>query len=297
MKSAIFVNGNKVEMDYPQFNAGERNIKIPKNWLTGHHPVPSLFGQNKTRMSVRGSCEVYALLFDSNSIMDLLLVCDAVRGMGVRDIDLTIPYVAYARQDRRCVEGEPHSLKVFSNLINYIGARKVTVYDPHSDVCEALIDNIEITQQHEPLIDSVGIPTQLYDCIISPDGGAIKKCSKLLTEINSLKGEGDTLSFMESAQKKRNLKTGKIEKVVFNPSESIDGKRCCVFDDLADLGGSFYYLGKEIRDNFTPKVLDLYVTHGLFVEGAEKLYKIFDNIYTLDYTDPKDIKVIRLENE
>lgn len=295
MQSAIYINSHKLEMDYHQFNGGERNVKIKQSWLNGMYYQPTLTGSRCVNDKLN-YCKVYALLFDSQSIMDLLLVCDAIRGEGVKNIDLTIPYIPYARQDRRCVKGEAHSLKVFANLINSIGARTVTVYDPHSDVCEALINNIKINPQHIPILDSALMLAHSYDVIISPDGGAIKKCTKLVTSLN-YKRENDFVR-MESAQKKRNLQTGKIEKVFFNPICGIDGvdeKRCCVVDDLCDKGMSFFYLGKEILGTYTPEALDLYVTHGLFIDGTKKLYEIFDNIYTLDYTNPKDIKVIRLE--
>lgn len=294
MQSAIYINGHKLDMDYPQFNGGERNVKVDSNWLDGAYYQPSLAGQNLVNGQLE-YCSIYALLFDSNSIMDLLLTCEAIRGMGVKDIDLTIPYIPYARQDRRCVEGEAHSLKLFANLINSIDARSVVVFDPHSDVCEALINNIKIFHQHESLLDGFAGKTFDYDVIISPDGGAIKKCSKLVTSINI--DRHDNFVSMESAQKKRNLKTGKIEKVIFNSIESVDGKKCLIVDDLADVGGSFSYLAKEIIEKHTLERLDLYVTHGLFVNGTKDLYKSFDNIYTLDYTNPKDIRVIRLENK
>lgn len=285
MKSAIWINGNKLEMDYPQFNGGERNIRVPKRYLK---TVQMGFTY------ILRAVSVHALLFDSNSIMDLLLVCDSIKRMGVENINLTIPYMPYARQDRVCNYGEAHSLKVFCDLVNSIGAKSVTIYDPHSDVCEALINNVKIIKQKDPILPSEGIPTQLYDVIISPDGGSIKKCSDLVQGINK-SHSAEVLTRMESAQKIRNIKTGKIEEVVFNPIHSIDEKRCCIVDDLADVGGSFFYLGKEIRENYSPEVLDLYVTHGLFIEGTKNLYEIFDNIYTLDYISPNDIKIIRLK--
>lgn len=280
MKSAIYVEDNKVEMDYPQFNGGERNIRISKEWVVAGD-----------------DCMISALLFDSNSIMDLLLVCDAVKRLGAEDIFLFLPYVPYGRQDRVCNEGESHSLKVFAGLINSIGAREVVTLDPHSDVTEALIDNLTVVSQHEILEQGgkllKGLSTNTNNVIIAPDGGAIKKAFKVARSFETQ---------FETAEKFRNVSTGEIEKVIFKPNESIDGKHCWVVDDLADAGGSFIHLGKEIRKFHQPLSLNLYVTHGLFVKGVKELYNVYDNVYTCDYADlyteaEEALPVIRLENE
>ena len=282
MKSEIFINGNKLKSDYPEFNGGERNVLVPESFLIKEYYEQGLSGMVLVE-GVPEFCEIHALIFNSNALMDLLLVCDAIKRMGIKYIDLTIPYIPYARQDRVCNYGEAHSLKVFSSLINSIEARKVTVYDPHSDVCEALINNINIIEQYHPLLSN---NITDYEVIISPDGGAIKKAFKLAMKNNSK---------FESASKFRNTETGNIENVIFTPSESIDGKNCLIVDDLADAGGSFYHLGKKIREDCSPKNLSLYVTHGLFVNGTDELYNIFDDIYTLDYTLPEVAKIIRLD--
>ena len=267
MKSAIWINGNKLVIDYPQFNGGERNIRIPERFLQG------------------AKNSVYALLFDSSAVMDLLLVCDAVRRMGVRSIDLTIPYLPYARQDRVCNYGEAHSFKVFCGLINSINAASVTVYDPHSYVCEALINNVIIVHQEEPIIQYLGADIT-YDVIISPDGGAIKKAFNLAREIGAQ---------FESAVKFRNVSTGEVEKSIFQPIESIDGKKCIIIDDIGDGMASFMYLAKEIFSENSPLLLDLYVTHAICSNGTKEVYKYFENIFTLDYTNPNDAKIIRLD--
>src|SRR5882672_10205300 len=85
-------------------------------------------------------CSVKAYLNDSNDIMKLLLLIDAIkRNNEDVKIFLTIPYFPYARQDRSCNYGEPLSVKVMANLINSLECYNVTIYDPHSDVTAALL--------------------------------------------------------------------------------------------------------------------------------------------------------------
>ena len=83
---------------------------------------------------------IVARLQSSDDIMELLLLTDALREQGFDHIDLFMPYIPYARQDRYCAGGDAFSLKVFAGLVNSRDFAEVIVLDPHSDVATALID-------------------------------------------------------------------------------------------------------------------------------------------------------------
>lgn len=57
-------------------------------------------------------------LNSSDAVMELLMATNALRGMGFEKLSLFMPYVPYARQDRRVNPGEPFSLEAFAELIN-----------------------------------------------------------------------------------------------------------------------------------------------------------------------------------
>lgn len=299
LKSAIFVNGNKIEMDYPQFNGGERNIKVDKEFLEA-----SVFGMTPAH-SLLDYCNVYALLFDSSAIMDLLLVCDAVRRQGVQDIRLTVPYVPYARQDRVMVKGESLSIKVMCDLINSIQAISVTIFDPHSDVTSALINNVVVKSQEgliagmlkfdedaNILSDRDTYPDSFMSyckdtTVVAPDGGAAKKAYKVAKTIVN--------GSFEKAGKIRDVTNGDIVGVSFKPDASVDGKTLLIPDDISDGGYSFLYLAKHIKENHNPEKIGLLVTHGLFAKGVDDLKKYLDNIYAIDYSSPSKLKILELK--
>ena len=297
MKSAIYVNGHKIEMDYPQFNGGERNIRLPDEVMSvsfSSNPSDYVFN-------------VHALLFDSNSVMDLLLVCDAVKRISRFSAigTLTVPYVPYSRQDRVCNKGEAFGLKVFCDLINSIGAHLVVIYDPYSDVTPALINNVEVWSQDKIVAEilyqnedihtieksSYTLPIEFVKyckdvVVISPDGGAIKKAKNIAKSAVNAR--------LEIAGKIRDVTDGSITGIFFNPSKSIDAKNCLIPDDISDKGMSFYYLSNHIRDKHNPDNIGLLITHGLFVDGVEKLYESIDDIFTINYTVPNELRIIRL---
>ena len=120
------------------FPAGEVGIKLNVNNL-------------RFKYDNNGTVTLITRIKTGNDLMELLLTKDAVERFvfpGTK-INLFLPYIPYARQDRVCVDGEPFSLKVFANLINSCKFNSVTVVDPHSDVVGGVFDNINIISQFD----------------------------------------------------------------------------------------------------------------------------------------------------
>ena len=78
----------------------------------------------------------------------LLLTIDAVKRFYVDKINVFIPYFPAARQDRVMVKGEPLSVKVYADLLNNLNLNKVTVFDAHSEVTSAVLNNSETISNH-----------------------------------------------------------------------------------------------------------------------------------------------------
>lgn len=189
------------------------------------------------------------------------------RGLSV---SLIYPYFPYARQDRITQENEPFSLKIFCDLLNTQGFESVTVYDPHSDVTPALINNCRVVPQWE--IARGIIPQESFDnCLfVSPDAGSYKKLSKLIPD------DSNIVIGVKSRDKNGNI----IHTDLFS-SLPIDGRDCVIVDDICDGGRTFIELAKSLRFKGA-KSVTLYVTHGIFSNGLEELKLHIDHIYTTD---------------
>ena len=206
---------------------------------------------------------VNADLQNSDDIMEMLLVCNALKRLGYRRLKLVIPYVPYARQDRVCNEGEAFSLEVMCDLINSLGAASVTIYDPHSDVTTALIDNVHVVEQHELI--SMREHFEGY-VLICPDAGAEKKIQKFKKPYIM-------------ATKIRNPVTGEIERThVYADDDELVGWPCIIVDDICDGGRTFIELGKILKEKGASRV-ELYVTHGIFSKGLDVFNGIIDKVY------------------
>jgi ribose-phosphate pyrophosphokinase len=224
-----------------------------------------------------------------NSFNDLGLLCltvDALRRMDVKIINLFIPYFPAARQDRVMIKGEPLSVKVYADIINAMQLEKVFVFDAHSEVTPALVNNCEVIPNHtfiQTVIKSIGNDVKL----ISPDGGALKKIYK----VSEFLGGVDVVE----CSKSRDVKTGRLSgfKVY---EDDLQGKDCLIVDDICDGGGTFVGLAEELKNKNAGK-LYLAVSHGIFNKGFEVL-DCFEKIFTTnsfkDFED-KRVEVVDLK--
>ncbi|MBP4047551.1 ribose-phosphate pyrophosphokinase-like domain-containing protein [Chromobacterium violaceum] len=214
---------------------------------------------------------IRADLRDAGAIISLLMATDALRRAypGV-PLELCLPYVPYARQDRVANPGEALSAKVFCGLINQQGYSRVRIQDPHSDVVTALLDRVEVEDPLPALrraLEAIGPAT-----LVAPDAGARKRVLKLAQQL----GCGAVC-----ADKARDTATGKISGIEVHGA--LPAGPLLVVDDICDGGGTFVGLAEAIAARQAAEgqsaPLYLYVTHGIFSRGLDRLLQHFDAVF------------------
>ena len=244
----VYVNNNPVEV--LNFSGGELQVRIPQEYLW------------------HGESEITAYLKSPWAIMEMLLTVDAMkRALSVDRLDrLVIPYFPYARQDRVCAPGEALSAKVMADLINGLGFHTVVIFEPHSPVSPALLNNCEVytimNVEGSDHFDS-------YDYLIAPDAGAEKRVAAIAQW---------TGKDMLVATKVRNTKTGAITRTELHSDADLTGKRVAIIDDICDGGATFVALAALLKLRGAARV-DLWVSHGIFSKGIGALRPAVDGIY------------------
>lgn len=227
-------------------------------------------------------------LYDSDSEMfTIMSIVDIIRRNGGEHISLNLPYVPNSRMDRIKSSTENFSLKVFTNWLNSLNFDKVRVLNVHSNVSEALINNIE-SELPEYDITKVNLNYR-PEVIFFPDEGACKRYS----DMGIIKSMNLPIAF---GIKKRDWKTGKIlDLEVINGSE-VYGKKVLIIDDICSAGGTFKFSAIKLLELGAKEVV-LYISHCenniqngdlLKTDLISKIYTT-DSIFTI--TDPK-IKII-----
>lgn len=267
-KFAPILNQEEIQFQSFTFSGGEPHIKINPDFDT----------TQKVTITHR-----------LNSFNDLGLLCitvDALRRMDVKIIDLFIPYFPAARQDRVMIKGESLSVKVYADIINTLQLNKVYVFDAHSEVTPALVNNCEVIPNHtfiQQVLKVIGENVKL----ISPDGGALKKIYKVSEFLGGIE--------VVECSKSRDVKTGRLSgfKVY---EDDLNGMDCLIVDDICDGGGTFVGLAEELKKKNAGK-LYLAVSHGIFNKGFEVL-DCFDGIFTTNSFkdfEGESVQVIGLE--
>ena len=231
-----------------------------------------------------GYCRIEAHLFNSVDVMQLIMLASACRANCLPLLRLTMPYVPYARQDRKCNDGESFSLAAFASIINSLCFASVSVYDPHSHVVQDTIERVIAVPSHELIkkhtaandwiLQSIwsGIPTYL----VCPDKGA-KERTEAIAARYSFKG-------VIYADKVRRPEDGVITGIeLIDPPTDMKGSNMLVADDICDFGTTFVELAKVLKP-YEPAEMNLYVTHGIFSGGKPRLLEYYNNVWcTVDF--------------
>lgn len=212
----------------------------------------------------------YAIWYgaDSADYVALAMWVDAVkrRKVASQRIGIVIPYLPGARMDR----GEPNGAAVYAGMINHLGADVVVTIDPHSDAMPMKVDNLRVvdftSNQMFSYLNELG-----YTGVIAPDAGAIKRASVAAKRLGIPVYQG---------LKHRDWSTGELSHFSIEEFEILPNSRFLVVDDICDGGGTFK--GLAAASGIPKDQLALYVTHGVFSNGAESLSDYFGAIYTTD---------------
>lgn len=223
---------------------------------------------------------VICSITDATKLLLLCEVADALtRIFTVTHTTLYIPYLMGARFDRVMQPGDSFDLKVITKIVNSLKFNEVQLYDVHSDVSTALIEN-SYSYTNEHLVRNYNLKNSI---LIVPDAGAAKKAPNYL-EWNK------NIVNLTHCIKHRDLSNGAITLKVLEPEKCFEAN-CVIIDDICDGGGTFLQIAKQIK----PKNLTLIVTHGIFSKGFDELSQYFNEIIVSDsYPFKGESKIVKL---
>ena len=200
-----------------------------------------------------------------------------------QDMVLEMPYCPHARMDRVKNNSEFFTLKHFADVINDLKFCEVRIYDPHSNVCAALIDNVTVITPHmevQKAIDAIGSTNMVA---FYPDEGAMKRGTDYLTGAYAF------------GIKKRDWQTGKILGLELMNKEVVNGKDVLIIDDICSRGGTFFYAAKALKEAGAKNIY-LYITHceNTILEGELLTSGLIEKVYTTNSIFTKEHEKIEV---
>lgn len=206
---------------------------------------------NSEDLNISEEINIIKLKFESDKdITHLIFLKGHLDDLNVK-CKLIIAYMPYSRMDR--TEGMTvFTLKHLSKVINSLNFEEVSIYEPHSDVCVALLDKVTVINMSEILakkvLDKV-VDDKEAVYLVYPDAGAAKRYSKQIEYEKIL-----------TANKERDFKTGFINKLDINGNVESKNFKAIIVDDLCSKGGTFILTATKLKEMGAAEIY-LVVTH------------------------------------
>ncbi len=179
----------------------------------------------------------------NNSLMELLIMIDALKRASADRIIAVMPYYGYARQDRKAAPRAPITAKLVADLLTTAGASRVIAVDLHAGQIQGFfnipVDNLYGTPI---LLEYVkhNYPRDLI--IVSPDTGGVVRARAFAKRL------GATLAIVDKRRDTPN------ESQVMNVIGDVKDKNAIILDDMIDTAGTVVQAAEAIKNEGATEV-------------------------------------------
>ncbi|MBI1395435.1 MAG: ribose-phosphate diphosphokinase [Betaproteobacteria bacterium] len=186
----------------------------------------------------------------NDSLMEVMLMVDALKRSSAGRITAAIPYFGYARQDRRPRSARVAiSAKVVANMLQSVGVDRVLTMDLHADQIQGFFDI--------PVDNIYAAPILLGDVwkhgyqnliVVSPDVGGVVRARALAKRLES------DLAIIDKRRPRPNVAT------VMNIIGDVSERTCIIMDDMVDTANTLCEAALALKEKGAARVL-AYCTH------------------------------------
>ncbi len=189
----------------------------------------------------------------NESLMELLIMVDALKRASAERISAVIPYYGYARQDRRPRSSRvPISAKLVADLLQTAGVARVLTMVLHADQIQGFF-NVPVDNIYASPVLLGDLRTKNYEdlIVVSPDVGGVVRARALAKQL------GCDLAIIDKRRPKANVSE------VMNVIGDIEGRNCVIMDDMIDTAGTLVKAAEVLKTRGAKKVY-AYCTHPIF---------------------------------
>ncbi len=163
----------------------------------------------------------------NDNLMEVLIMCDALKRASAKTINLVIPYYGYSRQDRKSRSRQPISAKLVADLLQVAGVNRIICMDIHAAQIQGFF-NIPVDNFIGlPILVNYLLDKNLSDVVVvSPDHGGTTRAREFAKVLDT------TIAIID----KRRPEPNKAE--VMNIIGTVEGKTCILVDDMVDTAGT-----------------------------------------------------------
>jgi len=184
-------------------------------------------------------------------LMELLVMADACKRASAGRITAVIPYLGYARQDRRQrAMRVPITAKLVADMIGCAGVNRVLTVDLHADQIQGFFD-VPVDNVYASPVLLGEVWKQKFDnmVVVSPDVGGVVRARALARRLDNA-----DLAIIDKRRQRAN------ESQVMNIIGDVRGRSCILVDDLVDTAGTLCQAAQALKDEGAERVI-AYITH------------------------------------
>jgi ribose-phosphate pyrophosphokinase len=196
----------------------------------------------------------------NRSLMELLIMMDAIKRASAERITAVIPYYGYARQDRKVAPRVPITAKLVADLITAAGANRILTIDLHAGQIQGFF-NIPVDHLYSAPVIVDFIREKYADnlVIVSPDAGGVERARAFAKRL------GANLAIIDKRRPQPN------ESNIMNIIGDIKGKTALLLDDMVDTAGTLSQSANALIEKGATKVVACCTHPVLSGQALEKI--------------------------
>ena len=212
--------------------------------------------------NVRG-CDVFIIQptcgpSPAETLMELLVMVDALKRSSAARITAVVPYFGYSRQDRRSrLSRVPITAKLAAKMVEASGVDRILTIDLHADQIQGFF-NIPIDNIYAQPVLLADILSKDYKdvVVVSPDVGGVVRARAAAKRINDA-----DLAIIDKRRPAPNMVK------VMNVIGDVEGRTCIIVDDMVDTAGTLCQAAGILKEKGAKKVV-AYATHAVLSGNA-----------------------------
>jgi len=173
----------------------------------------------------------------NDSLMELLIIIDALKRSSANRITAVIPYFGYARQDRKDQPRVPITAKLVADLVTTAGSDRVLTMDLHAGQIQGFF-NVPVDHLYAmPVLLDYITKKKIEDLVlVSPDAGGVERARAFAKRIQA------NLAIIDKRRE------GPNQAQVMNIIGDVKGKSALLLDDMIDTAGTIVQAAKACAD-------------------------------------------------
>ena len=186
----------------------------------------------------------------NESLMEVLIMADALRRVSAGRITAAMPYFGYARQDRRPRSARVAiTAKLVANMLGAAGVDRVMTMDLHADQIQGFFDVPVDNIYASPILLSDVVSKQFENLlVVSPDIGGVARARAFAKQLEC------DLAIIDKRRPKANVSE------VMNIIGEVEGRSCLLIDDMVDTAGTMCKAAEVLKSRGAIHV-SAYCTH------------------------------------